>query len=67
MTLATAVKEARESREMSIDELSGRIFSTKKFLVGIENGEILSPMLDTIRKISKAVGMTMSEFLYNVE
>lgn len=67
MKFDESVKDARLSRGLSIEQFSDLTMNTVGFLEKIESGEITSVTLDVMRIMAKAVGMTMSELLYNVE
>ncbi len=59
------VRELREERGISLRQFAMQINADKTFISGVERGE-RSATLDTIEKIAKGLGVSISELFYGL-
>ncbi len=57
------LKYQREKRDLSLNELAQKSELTASFLFRLEKGEYQSVKLDVIEKLTKALDMSVTEFL----
>lgn len=61
--LARKIKEIREHKKMSKSELARLIGVSPAYITMLENGTKKNPSIDTLKKISNALNIPLSEFL----
>lgn len=59
------MRELREERGISLRQFAMQINADKTFISGVERGE-RSATLDTIEKIAKGLGVSISELFYGL-
>ena len=64
MDISKKLKDLRESKELTVAELAGKLAKEESLIEGWENGSIVPSAGDLI-DLSKTYGMTMDEMLYN--
>ncbi len=61
--LATVLKELRERRDMTQDDLSKRAKIARSYIALLEAGHKKNPSLDILRKLARALGVPVTELL----
>lgn len=64
MDISKKLKDLRESKELTVAELAGKLSKEESLIEGWENGSVVPSAGDLI-DLSKTYGMTMDEMLYN--
>lgn len=64
MDISKKLKDLRESKELSVKDLAGKLSKEESLIEGWEDGSIVPSASDLI-DLSKTYGMTMDEMLYN--
>ena len=64
--LIFAVRDGREARGMSLEQLSELTNLTKGYLSKLENGKIKKPGIENIYKISKALDIKIEHLVFPV-
>lgn len=65
MTLAQKIKKQRLKMELTQEELAQRASIPYVTLVKIERESVKNPTIDTIKKIAKALEISLDELIYN--
>ncbi len=59
-----AIKQIREKKKVSINELSEKTNMSKSYLSELENNKKLNPTLDILLKISTALNVNVKDLFY---
>jgi len=61
--LAKALKQLRESRDLTQAELAEKAQMRQSYLAMLESGDRANPSLDLLQRLAKALGVSVSELL----
>lgn len=65
MALAEKIREQRLKKELTQEELAQKAGIPYVTLVKIERESVKNPTIDTIKKIAKALEISLDELIYN--
>ena len=63
MALATKLKELRQRKGKSLQELADAVGASKAHIWDLETGRTKNPTIDLLTKLSKALGTSISELV----
>jgi len=67
MTIGKKIKNKRIELNMSQGDLTKKTGIKREYISKMENNHLSNPTLETLRKIAKAFGISVSKLLENLE